>query len=188
MSTLGKGGYDMGKVNSNNDTGDTAKKLKHADAVIMQAESLIKQMEVEVRGQRDASVKKKNLQEKVNGYKNNLKSLKVDHTRAVQEAERQNLLGGEMIGSRSASQRQRLLDSNSNVERQNDSISNARRVAMETEQTASEITEELARNREKIGSIHGKVKDVSGLTGQARKIIQNINLVLILIITFVEAN
>ena len=45
----------------------------------------------------------------------------------------------------------------------------------ETEQVALEITEELGNNREKLMSAHGRVREVGGLTGRARRILYGMN-------------
>ena len=45
----------------------------------------------------------------------------------------------------------------------------------DTGETAMEITSELARNREKIESAHGRVREVSGLTNRARRIVQSMS-------------
>ena len=45
----------------------------------------------------------------------------------------------------------------------------------DTEGTAMEITSELSRNREKIESAHSRVRDVSGLTNRARRIVQSMS-------------
>lgn len=43
----------------------------------------------------------------------------------------------------------------------------------ETESVALEITEELGRHRETISSAHGRVRQVSGMTNRARRIVQS---------------
>ena len=45
----------------------------------------------------------------------------------------------------------------------------------DTEQVALEITTELGRNRETMESAHGRIKQVSGLTNRARRLLQNMN-------------
>ena len=45
----------------------------------------------------------------------------------------------------------------------------------ETESVAMEITEELGRHRETIGNAHGRVRQVTGMTNRARRIVQNMS-------------
>jgi vesicle transport through interaction with t-SNAREs protein 1 len=45
----------------------------------------------------------------------------------------------------------------------------------DTEEVALEITTELGRNREVMETSHARVKQVSGLTNRARRILQNMN-------------
>jgi vesicle transport through interaction with t-SNAREs protein 1 len=68
-----------------------------------------------------------------------------------------------------------LLNANNQIAKQNETLDRARRVMAETEETAMDITEELGRNREKIESSHQRIRDVSGLTNQARRIVQSMS-------------
>jgi hypothetical protein len=52
---------------------------------------------------------------------------------------------------------------------------NAHRTVAETEEVANEITSELGRNREKIESSHGKVREFIGMTDSARRLLQSMN-------------
>jgi vesicle transport through interaction with t-SNAREs protein 1 len=61
------------------------------------------------------------------------------------------------------------------MEKQNESLDRAKSIMAETEQTAMEITLELGRNRETLESAHGRVREVSGLTNRARRLLQNMN-------------
>lgn len=58
---------------------------------------------------------------------------------------------------------------------QNEKIMNMHRTVAETEEVAMEITTELGRNREKIESSHGKVREFIGMTDQARRILHSMN-------------
>jgi hypothetical protein len=75
------------------------------EGLLSQTNDLVKQMEVEVRGQ-DAATKKV-LLEKVAQYKKTTSSLKSDFERAKEKAERSAL-----IGDKSIEHRTRLLDNN----------------------------------------------------------------------------
>jgi len=67
------------------------------------------------------------------------------------------------------------MDVGSSLSRQNDTLTNARRVMAETEDVALEITEELGRNREKIQNARSKVQEVSGMTNTARRLVQSMS-------------
>ena len=43
------------------------------------------------------------------------------------------------------------------------------------EEVALEITTELGRNRETLESAHGRVREMSGLTNRARRLLQNMS-------------
>jgi hypothetical protein len=61
------------------------------------------------------------------------------------------------------------------LSRQNETILNATRTVAETEDVAMEITQELGRNREKIESAHSKVREFSGMTDTARRLIHSMS-------------
>ena len=58
---------------------------------------------------------------------------------------------------------------------QSETLANARSIMAETESVAMEITEELGRHRETIGNAHGRVRQVTGMTNRARRIVQNMS-------------
>ena len=68
---------------------------------------------------------------------------------------------------------QRLLSNTDALQSQSDTLANARSIMAETESVALEITEELGRHRETISSAHGRVRQVSGMTNRARRIVQS---------------
>lgn len=64
------------------------------------------------------------------------------------------------------------MNTNEKISRQNEKISRSLQVVAETERVALEIGDELDRNTETIEGIHGKVREVSTMTGTARRLIQ----------------
>lgn len=61
------------------------------------------------------------------------------------------------------------------MQSQSDTLANARSIMAETESVALEITEELGRHRETISSTHGRVRQVTGMTNRARRIVQSMS-------------
>eukprot|EP00904_Undaria_pinnatifida_P004519 jgi/Undpi1/14068/HiC_scaffold_9.g03719.m1 len=160
---------------------DSVKKrtqLTHVDALIGQAGDLLKQMEIEVRSTQDASTKKE-LAGKISSYKKTLQSLRGDYRKAVEKQEREGLLGGKegmfAQGGASQEQRDRLLQATDRLDGQGRRLEDSKRTMMEIEDTAMEITMELGRNREKIGEVHDKVRDVSGMTTSARRLVHSMS-------------
>lgn len=147
------------------DKSDKGSTITLTTGLIRQADDLLKQMDMESRDEGDREMK-----DKCRSYKKSLQSLKVDFEAARKDADRSMLLSGA-----GGADRGRLLDVGSNLERQNDTLSNARRVMAETEDVALEITEELGRNREKIQSARSKVLEVSGMTNTARRLVQSMS-------------
>jgi hypothetical protein len=139
-------------------------------SLIQSCEDLLKQMAVEARSLPDAKVKR-NLLDQV-------KQRKVALQMLHQDLERQDLLGDNSVGSNgSAAQRERLLlqKNEDSLTNQNDNLDRARRTMEETEAVALEITSELESNRGKIQSAHGRVREMGGLTGRARRILISMN-------------
>jgi len=71
--------------------------------------------------------------------------------------------------------KERLLSNTDQLQSQSDTLANARSIMAETESVALEITEELGRHRETIGSAHGRVRQVTGMTNRARRIVQSMS-------------
>eukprot|EP01031_Cornospumella_fuschlensis_P041133 gene41133-50183_t len=151
-----------------NDPQSGSSAIKMIDALLSQTQDLIKQMEVELRSH-DAATRK-SLTEKVNVYKKTRQNLKSDFERAKEESERSAL-----IGEKSAEHRQRLLNANDKLSRQNEMIMNAHRTVLETEEAGEEILGELGRNREKILSSREKAHEFTGITDTARRLLASMN-------------
>lgn len=150
--------------------------LQMAHNLLTQAKDLIQQMSIEARGITTKDLKQDCLQ-KVRVCKANLANLEEDAGRARTALERRSLLspsskkrsdGGAGLSS---DHRERLLDATNALTSQNATLDNARRVMAETEDVALDITEELARNRETMESARGRVRNVSGLTNRARRVL-----------------
>jgi len=61
------------------------------------------------------------------------------------------------------------------LESQSKTLENARSIMAETESVALEITDELSRHRETIASSQSRVRQVTGLTNRARRIVQGMS-------------
>jgi len=163
--------------------------LRMASALLQQADDLLKQMGLEARTVEDAS-SKRDLLGKVRVCKARLANLRDDYEVAKSVVERERLglpvpsssRGGDIEsgggrGAISSNNRntQRLLSNTESLQSQNDTLANARSIMAETESVALEITEELGRHRETISSAHGRVRQVTGLTNRARRIVQSMS-------------
>ena len=85
--------------------------------------------------------------------------------------------GGRSGGGRNRSNgsKERLLSNTETLQSQSETLANARSIMAETEGVALEITEELGRHRETITSAHGRVRQVTGMTNRARRIVQSMS-------------
>jgi len=167
-----------GDIESNPSSASLEANVRQASNLLTQCDDLLKQMSIEARGTDDIILKKEYLH-KVRICKANLENLKDDYKASKIDAEHSALMSGgqdnDHAGGLSNDAKARLLATNDSLSRQNETLDNARRIMAETEDVALEITEELGRNREKIQSTHSRVRDVSGLTNRARRILHNMN-------------
>lgn len=164
-------------LGSVDDVESQKRQLKLGDSLLSQCEDLLKQMGMEARGVSESSVKRE-LLNKVRVCKAKLSNLRDDYNSTRQTAEREALIGSGGYGDRGGNgneHRARLLQTNDNIQSQNNTLDRARRVMSETEDVAMEITSELGRNREKIESAHNRVFEVSGMTNQARRLIMSMS-------------
>jgi vesicle transport through interaction with t-SNAREs protein 1 len=134
--------------------------------LITQCDELLQQMALEARSVPDASLKRELLQT-VRTAKSQLQTYK-------EKYEKQSLMSSANSKS-SGGHRERLLQQQDQLRNQNSQLDNARKVLEETEQVALEIGSELGNNRETLESAHGRIHQVTGLTGRARRIVQSMN-------------
>jgi len=176
LSLSGQIQTSLKNLQSNQDS-NSANSLNFCKSLLSQCDDLLKQMSVEARSV-DSPTEKSDLLKKVRVYKARLANLRDDYKSCKTMIERESLLSdgsSNTSGGLKNDHRERLLQTNQSLAAQNDTLENARRVMAETEDVALEITSELGRNREKIQSAHGRVRDVSGLTNQARRIVQSMS-------------
>lgn len=154
--------------------------INHAHLLSSQTKELLKQMTIEARSVQDPILKEECLQ-LVRVAKTNQANLTQDIQAAQQTLNRKALISstsedieaGTNSGPFSSKDpaRQHLLQTTDALSHQNQTLENARRIMSETEHVALEITEELGRNREMIESAHARVRGVSALTNQARRVL-----------------
>jgi hypothetical protein len=137
--------------------------------LLQQCDDLIQQMALEARGVSDAAAKRELLQL--------VRTYKSEWQQAREQSDKQGLLQGAAgNGLNDTSNSRNYLQKNEDsLHSQNDTLERARRTMQETEQVALEITEELGNNREKLMSAHGRVKEVGGMTGRAKRILASMS-------------
>lgn len=135
-------------------------------SLLSQCDELLQQMALEARSVADAGTKRELLQQ-VRGCKSELQALKDEHNK-------QSLMASARSGS-AGNNHERLLQQQEMLTKQNSQLENAMKVLEETEAVAMEIGEELSHNRETIESAHGRVRQVTALTGRARRVVQSMN-------------
>jgi len=168
----------ISKVDIETSTTSTSQdSLQMAQNLLTQAKDLIQQMSIEARGMTNDRDLKDECLKKVRICKANLSNLEDDIKSLHSQLDRVALLNNPSSsqkgggGGLSSDHRERLLQTNESLQNQNSTLENARRVMAETEDVAMDITQELARNRETMESARGRVRNVSGLTNRARRVL-----------------
>jgi hypothetical protein len=134
--------------------------------LLVQCDDLIKQMAVEARSNTADNVNlKRTLLDKVRLCKSKYQALQA-------QSDRQNLL---VHNNKTNNEFDRLRRNEDMLANQSDTLERARRTMEETEAVALEITDELGQNREKLMSAHGRIREVGGLTGRARRVLTSMN-------------
>lgn len=141
--------------------------------LLQQCDDLMKQMALEARSQ-PSDVKPQLLAQ--------VRTCKSEYQVLRSRADKQALLsssssssGNKNNNNRSQSERALLQKNEDMLAGQNDTLERARRTMADTESVALEITEELGNNRATLLSAQGRVREVSGLTGRARRILVAMN-------------
>jgi vesicle transport through interaction with t-SNAREs 1 len=142
----------------------------YTENLLRQADDLLKQMAVEARSVENPNVKR-DLLAQVRSLKSKLATLQSKSDKGG--LFRVNGSGPQL--PRNDRDRLLLQQNEDLLANQNETLERARRTMEETEQVALEITEELGNNRETLMSARGRVQQVSGLTGRARRILVGMN-------------
>jgi hypothetical protein len=151
---------------------DEEKGVDFTHSLLSQCDDLLKQMAIEARGVEDAS-SKRDLLAKVRVCKSQLAALRVECDAAVTRNQKESLFSNG--NNNSTSHKERLLENEKQMEQQNETLERAKSVMADTEGVALEITSELSRNREVMETSQGRIKQVSGLTNRARRLLHNMN-------------
>jgi Snare region anchored in the vesicle membrane C-terminus/Vesicle transport v-SNARE protein N-terminus len=141
----------------------------YTENLLRQADDLLKQMSMEARSVENPNVKRDLLAQ--------VRSLKTKLATLQSKSDKGGLFRVNGSGPLPRNDRDRLLLQKNEdlLSSQNETLERARRTMEETEQVALEITEELGHNRETLMSARGRVQQVSGLTGRARRILSSMN-------------
>jgi len=138
--------------------GDAPEALINAEVLLDQVADLLKQMSVEVRSLEGNERQEKNAM--MAGYKTRHEETKIQVKTAKTAANKRALLGD--ADGKSLEHRERMVDTNDKLARQNEMILNAQRIVAETEDVGADITSTLGDNRAKIESSRDKVKELHG--------------------------
>ncbi len=139
--------------------------VQDCEALLGQADDLLKQMNVEIRSLDSSERGEQKLI--YDDYKSRIEAKRTEVKNVKQSSDRKALFG-DTNGNQT--HKERFMTANERLERQNETILNARRTVAETEEVGAEINENLAMNREKIESSHMKVKELQADLDSADRI------------------
>lgn len=141
-----------------------------------QCDELLQQMALEARSVGEGTVKRDLLQ-KVRTCKSQLQLLKDQYNKQslLSMGGKRRTATSSSSSSSSSQHRERLLQQQEQLRNQNSTLENARKVLEETEQVALEIGTELGHNRETLESAHGRIHQVTSMTGRARRVLSSMN-------------
>jgi hypothetical protein len=135
-----------------------------ASDLIDQCETLLPQFSMEARGAPDPSLKQE-LLDTVSAYKVKFQSYKAEN-------KRKELLTSMPPGA-DTRHRERMMLPQDRVRQQNQTIQNALHSLNETEQVATDIGQELSKNRETIENTHDNVNQVSSMAERAKGLLKS---------------
>ena len=130
------------------------------DSTLIECNDIIKQMEIEAR-QIASADKKKDYLSKISNYKTTLMRKKELGQRS------------QLIGDKSIADRERMINVQDKLSRQNDTILNAHKCVAETEEVGVNITKDLSSCRTKIESAGNKSKEVNADLDTASKMLKS---------------
>lgn len=166
----------LGSVESVEDAGERRTALSKCELDVGQAESLVRQMNVEARSDPGAGLKKRLTQ-----HKERIKTVRQGLSAVQQASERRDLFasregggdGGYVNFSQEAREdRSRFEQVTARMDRSSEALLDSRRVIAETEDVAMGISEQLESNRSLIIGAHERVTATSGLMGGASQILR----------------
>eukprot|EP00947_MAST-08B_sp_MAST-8B-sp1_P002024 g2024.t1 len=161
----------VSQFNYERSAGDKQAALQSARNSLRKAEGLLKQMEAHSRDM-DAGTRSQ-MRSKLSQYKKSMLSLRSDIDRAESQGQRDAVLGG--MSSEARAQHERMGDATQRYRDQNDTVRNALAQALDTEDVALGITDQLHNNRETIMSARKKARDTASLTDKARYIVRDMS-------------
>ncbi|RQM15834.1 hypothetical protein DD237_003034 [Peronospora effusa] len=138
-----------------------------AQANVVEAQRCMKLMTVEMRGR--APHLKKNMQTKINLYRDELQGLIRDLERAQLMAREENTMSST---ANQKSQYERLIKNNDRLTKSSKKLEDTHRIVAETKEVGITVLNTLAQQRESLLGTHEKVRETGAMTTEARRILQ----------------
>lgn len=134
---------------------------------LAEAEANVRALDVEFRTM--SSIEKRNTQQKVNGYKEELKNLQQQYATCRSQIESSMLKGGvTATGDRS-----KLVSANERLDQSTAILENSRQIIAETENIGTSIISDMESQKEKLGSAKQNVQDTHSITEKAKGILRS---------------
>jgi chromosome segregation ATPase len=136
-----------------------------ASDLLQEAEEIIPQMSLEARSVEDALLKQE-LMDITKAYKMQLRSYK-------EQNEKREILAGRKTSA--DHHRDRLVQQQDSLEKQNQQLESARKTMEETEHVALEISQGLSQNRKTLENTQGSLHQLSSMSDQAKGLLTKLS-------------
>ncbi|XP_012540604.1 vesicle transport through interaction with t-SNAREs homolog 1A [Monomorium pharaonis] len=144
--------------------------VQDVDRQIEEAQELLEQMELEVRGMNGAA--RDRLRGRVESHRAELKRLTQEFQTAKKPREDTEITVEESWDNNvTEDQRKRLLDASERIERSGRTLQNGYRMALETEEIGSQVLKELHEQRETIQRSRGRLRETDAELGRGSRLL-----------------
>lgn len=145
--------------------------VQDVDRQIEEAQELLEQMELEVRGM--SGVVRDRLRGRVESHRVELKRLTQDFFSAKKPKDESVDLGGEETWDNSVTedQRRRLLDASDRIDSTGRTLQNGYRMILETEEIGSQVLKDLSDQRETIQRSRGRLRETDAELGRGSRLL-----------------
>lgn len=138
-----------------------------------EAQELLDQIELEINQNTD-KVQRSSQQNRLKSYAAELKRLEDTYNKSKIRPDSNSLLDDEDdIGDLDADQRRRLLDTSDRIERTGKNLQEGYRIAIETQETANQVLQDLSTQRETIQRSRNRLRDTNAELGRSSRVLGN---------------
>lgn len=137
-----------------------------------EAQELLDQIELEINQNTD-KVQRSSQQNRMKSYAAELKRLEDTYNKSKIRPDNSLLDDEDDIGDLDADQRRRLLDTSDRIERTGKNLQDGYRIAIETQETANQVLQDLSNQRQSIQRSRNRLRDTNAELGRSSRVLGN---------------